>query len=609
MGNIALLLNSMPHAFALLNRNTDILAINPRGIKEFACVWGCVLKKGLNVAQALGEKDRKALRSNIVKCIKGHKVQYEVKCKAANTAYRTFLMHFIPVVNEAGNTNSVSISLFETTQMRQQQQELEQLSWVASHTNNAVLITDAQQKVQWVNNSFERITGFTIADMLGKEPGKILQGAMTDRKAVARIAARLKARKSSTGEILVNYTKQGKPIWLSADITPIFRNCKVVNYVGIMTDITSVIQSEELRKSQAVLLQRQQLFTAIANYFPNGVIGVLNSDLTYVFVGGTELERMGLANRNLVGDKIFDKIRPDLNKIAEPYLMQAFSGQHVTFEIEIAQNTYQVIAVPIMDDGKQVSQILVVMLNITSSKKTEQELLLAFAKQKELNEMKSKFVSIASHEFRTPLSTILSSAYLAGKYIEPGDETRRTKHLNRIKQSVGNLTDILNDFLSLGRIEEGAVRNTPTVISLEPLLKEMIDEMQHYLKDSQHIELRCTKIKREIRLDKQHFRNVLLNLLSNAIKYSDTGKVITLQARLVKDWLELQVKDQGIGIPEEEQQNLFQTFFRANNVSNIQGTGMGLHIVKRYMDIMGGKITFTSKLNQGSVFIVRFPMH
>lgn len=239
--------------------------------------------------------------------------------------------------------------------------------------------------------------------------------------------------------------------------------------------------------------------------------------------------------------------------------------------------------------------------------KAEKEILKTLEKERELNALKSRFVTMASHEFRTPLSTILSSASLIAKYNSPEDESNRHRHITRIKSAVNNLTTILNDFLSISKLEEGKVVCNPIVFDIEELTYEVSEEMTALAKDGQQI--RCQHVgRKEVVLDKNLTRNVLINLISNAIKYSKEGKSIDVRTDLQNSHLEIQVEDHGIGIPESEQGHLFTRFFRAQNASNIQGTGLGLTIVKRYVDLMQGTVSFQSVENQGTVFAIRIPV-
>lgn len=235
----------------------------------------------------------------------------------------------------------------------------------------------------------------------------------------------------------------------------------------------------------------------------------------------------------------------------------------------------------------------------------DQELRIALDKEKQLNELKSRFVSLASHEFRTPLSAILSSTFLISKYAQSGDLQQQEKHLKKISTSVNLLTDILNDFLSVGRIEEGRVEVRYVVFNICDYLKNIVEEMNSLLKHKQEVRY-MHEGEQEIELDPSLLRHIMTNLISNAIKFSPEESSIHIDTKYESGSLVLKIKDHGMGIPPEDQPQLFGRFFRAANVTYIQGTGLGLHIIGKYVELMGGNITVESELNKGTTFIIVF---
>ena len=241
-------------------------------------------------------------------------------------------------------------------------------------------------------------------------------------------------------------------------------------------------------------------------------------------------------------------------------------------------------------------------------KESQEELEALLEQEKGLNELKSRFVSMASHEFRTPLSTILSSAAIIGRYTESDQQDRRDKHIQRIKSSVANLNGILNDLLSLSKLEEGKVELKMETFEWLEFCENLGNEMTGMIKPGQEIIHKGPSEPVIVKLDKHHLKNVLINLLSNAIKYSPEGKDIYCITQFESDTLKIEVKDEGIGIPQIDQKHLFDRFFRAQNVTNIQGTGLGLNITKRYLDLMEGSISFKSEEGKGTSFFVEIPL-
>ena len=248
----------------------------------------------------------------------------------------------------------------------------------------------------------------------------------------------------------------------------------------------------------------------------------------------------------------------------------------------------------------------VLMEAIAELERSRSELSIALEKEKDLNDLKSRFISMASHEFRTPLTTILSSAVLISEYKSQEQEEKKQKHIKRIQSSVNNLNDILSDFLSISKLEEGKIHADMSMFDLNMLIKEIVSDMRQNTKVGQQIIINYTGDKL-VFLDSKLVKNILFNLLSNAIKFSSEGKSITIDAVVDVNEIKIRVLDQGIGISDEDLKHLFERFYRGKNAFNIQGTGLGLHIVGNYVDIMKGHLHLTSKLNVGTEIEITFP--
>ncbi|WP_088341486.1 PAS domain S-box protein [Robiginitalea sediminis] len=367
-------------------------------------------------------------------------------------------------------------------------------------------------------------------------------------------------------------------------------------------------QIEWTREAERKAMASHALFAAMARNFPKGVIMVFNPAMQLVHLEGEELETMGLS-----GWAFQDQNPSALPGFGEAQLVllerqvtATLHGGHMSFELEHHGQTYNVNTTPLTFND-QIQWALLVFSNTTAQKQTQQELMRALRIEQELNDLKSRFISMASHEFRTPLSAILSSAILIEKQNDQGKESKRERYVNQIKNNVRNLVVILEDFLSLSRVEEGDIACQATSFDLLALLRSVLEELETSLKVGQYFVEHFSHGDHQVVLDPKLTRHILINLLSNAIKYSPENAPIHIDLDTDDHGVGLTIRDRGMGIPEEEQDQLFNRFFRARNAMNIPGTGLGLHIVKKYTELMCGDITFESTPGRGSSFRIRLP--
>lgn len=246
---------------------------------------------------------------------------------------------------------------------------------------------------------------------------------------------------------------------------------------------------------------------------------------------------------------------------------------------------------------------------VVKRKRAEEKMKTSLEKERELNELKTKFLSLVSHEFKTPLSGILTSAALAGKYTQEEQQNKREKHLLTIKNKVKYLTAILNDFLSIERLESGKATYKFEDFSLQALINEVIYNANVTLKSGQVILYPKTVDECLLHQDKGVVELVLSNLLGNAIKYSPEDAQIHLKVTSNQGKLFFSIKDEGIGIPQKDQKHIFERYFRAENALLNQGTGIGLNISKVHLENLGGKVYFESKVNKGTTFFIEIPIH
>lgn len=239
--------------------------------------------------------------------------------------------------------------------------------------------------------------------------------------------------------------------------------------------------------------------------------------------------------------------------------------------------------------------------------KAENEAKESLKKEMELNDLKTKFLSMVSHEFKTPLSGILTSTILLGKYKLSEQQEKRDSHLKTITEKVHYLNGILNDFLSIEKLERGKMIYVPTAFKLSKIVDEVIYNANMELKEGQKIKYPDYIDSYSLYQDEKIMELILTNLVHNSIKYSPENTTIEITITQDKTMTAFTIKDQGIGIPENDQKNIFQRYFRAENVLLIQGTGIGLNIVKHHLENLGGHISFVSKENSGTEFTFSIP--
>lgn len=322
----------------------------------------------------------------------------------------------------------------------------------------------------------------------------------------------------------------------------------------------------------------------------------------------------GYTEAEIIGRPISVFYTDEDNLRGEPYLnlqkaLQEGSYESMGLRKRKDGSTFyaDVVLTPIYDDKNDLRGFAKITRDITERKKAEEDMELTLRREKALSEMKSRFVTLASHEFKTPLSVILSSASLIEKYTVTGMQDKCLKHVHRIKSNVNNLQQILSDFLSLEMLEDGIFKNCPVPTDLVDLMQETIGDMEEALKEGQQVNLHLAGTPGNLQVDPQLLHNVLNNLLSNAIKYSPAHTFVDCILSYQVNSVSIEIRDQGIGIPIGEQTQLFERFFRATNTMGISGTGLGLSIVKKYLDLMGGDIRSVSIPGQGSAFTVTLP--
>lgn len=536
------------------------------------------------------------------------------------------------------------------------------LNAIIETATDGIITIDINGIMELINSAAARLFDYPIEELQGQNINMLMPSPQREEHDgyIRRYLSDRRPRIIGIGREVIGRKKDGTLFPIRLSVSEVSLGDKVV-FTGIVHDLTDQKRTEKALREEK---ERAEKYFNIANT----LMLVLDNEECIRLINDKGCELLGKKREELIGLNWFDTALPHSHRQAgrEAFqqLLQGHSIDYYESPIRTAFGNNKLIAwrnrllqnddglsIGIIGSGiditaqrdaekhivemnaelekkveertdelaKAVNQLLQTNQQLkheikerkiaeTSLRKNESRLLAALEKEKELNQLKSRFVSMASHEFRTPLSTILSSADLIEAYAKEEHQEKRIRHTTRIKSSVANLIGILNDFLSLSKLEEGKLQPQLSEFSPAELCDEIKDEVQGLLKSGQYIHLQPPPEAMRLHMDRRILKNICLNLLSNAIKYSEADQPILWEFNVDTRQIEIVIADKGIGIPEQEQQHLFTRFFRAHNVENIQGTGLGLNIVKRYVDMLNGSVRFESRLGEGSTFWVNLPI-
>lgn len=370
---------------------------------------------------------------------------------------------------------------------------------------------------------------------------------------------------------------------------------------------------QDITNRKQIQSQVDQL-SLVARLTTNGVI-ITDRERKILWVNAGIEKMTGYAAEELIGKnpRIFQS--PNTNpEVRRMISIKLSSGENVRVEIENVSrngNPYwiELHIQPIFDAYKNITGFLAIQVDVTERKIFEKNLQEALSKEVELNQMKSKFINMMSHEFRTPLTSVQTTTELLGfllKSQDLKDAAKVERNLNRIITEVDRMTELMNDTLLLGRQEAGKTQFTPDSMDLVNMLDSLFNQRDIFPADDRNIQVEISGIPRMVTFDRVMMEHILTNLASNALKYSKGKPAPQLKVQFNEDGYRLRFIDFGIGIPATEQKNLFQSFYRASNVENIQGTGLGLSIVKQFVDMHQGIIKVVSEEGKGTEVILDF---
>ncbi|MBI3220046.1 MAG: PAS domain S-box protein [Bacteroidetes bacterium] len=539
---------------------------------------------------------------------------YRVKC--ASGSYRHIFDRVYVLYNE-----NVPMRMIGTMQDIDERMmglaEIDRLSMVASKTDNLVIITDPNQQIEWVNQGFVNRTGYSLKESLGKTP-RMLQGAGTDQATLARIRKGISEQRAVTEEVL-NYTSQGEKYWVKININPVLDEAQnLLRWVAVETDITRYKEYE----SKITAIARE-LSDLIAN--ANAIIIGVDRNLYVNEWNAFASTATGYHKNDILGKKIATVLfHPMDQKKIESIFTKVLQGE-LFHQQELAyshqdghQHILLISATPRKNETGEIVGLIAVGHDITELtdyrnsleervKERTEELKIALKKEKELVEIKKQFVAIASHEFRTPLSTIHFAANFLSDHLEKlAYEDVRSK-LKKIEKQVVHMTSLLDDVIVAGRTETNSIPVMKTVVSLRQFIDKLIEDVKNTT-HTHEINLYYDVALQVIETDEKLVQSILTNMLTNAIKFSPQKLSIQLNVQQQEDKLTLEVIDQGIGISEYDQLRLFEPFHRGSNTHSIAGTGLGLSIIKKAAEALNGSVILKSQIDEGTTIKVILPI-
>lgn len=360
------------------------------------------------------------------------------------------------------------------------------------------------------------------------------------------------------------------------------------------------------KRAEAALQDANEQLQAVLNAVP-GFVAWISEDLRYLGVNRTMAEFFNLTPDAFVGRKLGSlKNSPDCLGIISDFMASSNLTTNQVLEIE-TNGTIQnhLIVAQKYQQGKAA---VMVGIDITERKRAEAEIFKALEKERELNLIKTSFLSMVSHDFRTPITTIQMSSELLEKYLQDSMDDRKKRHFVRIKEAVTQMLQLLDEVLLISKSESGKLLFNATSLNLEKFCRDLLETMQVNTGNQSRIKFTFQGVHCEAKMDISLLRHILTNLLGNAIKYSPMGSLVCFDCICQGDTVTFLIKDSGIGIPLKDQVKLFETFHRASNVGSIPGTGLGLSIVKKCVEVHRGEIEIQSQEGVGTTFTVRLPL-
>ncbi|KAB2842270.1 MAG: PAS domain S-box protein, partial [Melioribacteraceae bacterium] len=528
-----------------------------------------------------------------------HEIEYKIITKSGDLKWISHICQ--PVYNSQGKYLGRRGSNRDITPQKAADEKILKFSRIVENSPAAIILTNKEGIIEYANKHFKNQFKFKNEnEFIGKTP-KILQSGNTSKEYYENIWNNLNSGKAWNG-IIQNKDKEGGLLWLNVSITPITDSEKnIISYAAIYNDITEQLNLlEELKKYKHQLEEMvakrtkeleksRETFSALTENSKDVIIR-FNRQGKYVYINKAVEQYMNKNVSEIIGKTFYEVGFPlQITELFEKSLNTIFQTKmNCRIEFQLPNGFwFDSLLSPEFDSDGNVTTIISSSRDITEFKKLQLNLQKALDNEKEVNELKDRFISMVSHEFRTPLSSILSSADILEMGGDKLNADRKKTHFIRIKNNIENLTKILDEVVVINKSDLGKFTTSKQNINLETFCSDIFDEFCE-LYPSIKAEIKFDLNEVHFNLDSAVLRKILSNLLSNAFKYNKTGGSVVFKTEYKDGKIIFEIRDTGMGIPSEEQTNVFEPFFRSSSVQNIKGTGLGLNIVKKLIDQLKG---------------------
>ncbi|HVO74387.1 MAG TPA: PAS domain S-box protein [Ignavibacteriaceae bacterium] len=494
----------------------------------------------------------------------------------------------------------------DLTSLRKNEDELKKLSRAVETSPSGIVLSQMDGKIVYVNPAVLSLGNYRDKnEFIGKSIFDFTNEA--GKSKMAEIIPHISAGKIWHGEIeVLNSEGEFFPIAFGSTVVT-DENNKPKYLIAVYNDIS------ERKKAELALIESE---TKYRNVVENVKEVIFQTDASgkWVYLNPAWHEITGYTVNESLGELFLNYVHPEDReknlKYFEPIIKREKDYCRHTVRYLKKEEGFrwiEVYARPVLNKQNEVLGTTGTLTDVTERKKAEEEIKSALQKERELNDLKSRFISTVSHEFRTPLTSILASNELIQRYFHKWNDEKKLETLKRIEKSVLYMNEMINDVLTLNKAESGRLEFRPVPMDLVELSKNILEEIKLIAKPEHNFAFDFDKSLSNVRLDEKLIRNIIINLLSNSVKYSPAGGLINFALARNNGHINITIEDHGIGIPDEDQKRLFQPFLRGTNIENIPGTGLGLTILERAVNLHKGKISFESQVGKGTKFTITIP--